>query len=231
MALETARASASPPRRLSMDLDFPGLRMLHPDPPIYAIDHFLSSAECDMLIKQAPPLLEDSKIGFKVSDVRTSRTGFLSRDALESRAIFERIRRLTGCSPKACEDVQVAKYTPGQYYQGHYDGADPHDPDAEAFFRGGGQRLGTVLIYLNTLSNVGGKTRFELLDLEISPEKGRAIVFFPGFTDGRQDQKLYHEATATSATKWVSQVWIRQVPDPCRELPKEWRQALGDSWS
>ena len=212
-----------------MDTTYPGLRQLRADPPIYAIVDFLSSAECDALVRQAQPLLESSKIGFKVSDVRTSRTGFLSRDALESRALFSRIERLTSCAPASCEDVQVARYAPGQYYRGHFDGADPSDPDADAFFSGGGQRICTVLMYLNTIpTEDGGATGFPLLDLEVAPQKGTALIFFPGFTDGRQDKLLYHEATTTSSTKWVSQVWIRQLPDPFRTLPSEWRNALGD---
>ena len=54
----------------------------------------------------------------------------------------------------------------------------------------------------------------------------RAVVFFPGFLDGNIDPLLYHEAEAPGETKWVSQIWVRQIADPSRTVPKAWVDAL-----
>ena len=35
-----------------------------------------------------------------------------------------------------------------------------------------------------------------------------------------------HEACRAVDTKWVSQIWIRQIADPCRNVPKAWADAL-----
>ena len=43
----------------------------------------------------------------------------------------------------------------------------------------GGQRIVTVLMYLNQ-PEAGGGTLFRKLGLEIKPSKGMAAIFFPG---------------------------------------------------
>ena len=75
----------------------------------------------------------------------------------------------------------------------------------------GGQRVGTLLIYLNDVS-VGGSTAFVNLELRCQPKQGKAIVFFPCFGDGMMDSRMLHAAEPAEDTKWVSQIWIRQAP-------------------
>ena len=74
----------------------------------------------------------------------------------------------------------------------------------------GGQRIATVLTYLNDCGEVGGGTAFPRASLEIRPRKGRALVFFPAFADGSLDLMAWHEALPAIETKWVAQVWVRQ---------------------
>lgn len=52
----------------------------------------------------------------------------------------------------------------------------------------GFQRRATVLVYLNDAPG-GGRTRFDALDLAVQPVKGRALLFFPAFADGRPDPR------------------------------------------
>ena len=47
----------------------------------------------------------------------------------------------------------------------------------------------------------GGATRFSQLGLDVQPRRGRAIVFFPGFLDGKLDKRLYHEACPAVDTR------------------------------
>ena len=240
-ALQTARRAADrmDGQLLGVDLGaFGSVRRLHDSPPIYTIDDFLSEVECAQMVRAAPPLLHPSRTSDKVTEIRTSSTGFLPRDAPLSVAVFERAARLLPSTSgtrtvyrgfAAFEDLQVARYAPGQKYEGHFDGADPHDADAEDFFKGGGQRVATVLIYLNSLDqDDGGATSFSSLDLKVQPKRGRAVVFFPGRLDGTLDKRLYHEAQPARATKWVSQLWVRQIGDPIRSVPHEWLVSLDD---
>ena len=96
----------------------------------------------------------------------------------------------------------------GEKYDEHLDGADPAtDADAEAIFFGGGQRVATVLIYLNSVAS-GGCTRFGRLEppLEVAPRRGMALVFFPGDRLGRLDGRCFHEATEAADTKWCAKL-------------------------
>merc|ERR1719446_357707 len=73
-------------------------------------------------------------------------------------------------------------------------------------------RVCTVLVYLNSVEEGGGGgTLFRRLNVEVRPCKGTALIFFPGFLNGDIDQDALHAAMPPKgATKWVSQVWIRQ---------------------
>ena len=104
---------------------------------------------------------------------------------------------------------QVARYTDSQRYVEHYDGVDPHTDAGRAFCANGGQRVATVLVYLNEVAD-GGCTAFRRVNFEVKPEKGKALIFFPGFTNGELDTDALHAGMPAVDCKWVSQVWIRQ---------------------
>jgi prolyl 4-hydroxylase len=79
----------------------------------------------------------------------------------------------------------------------------------QRFAANGGQRIVTVLIYLNDVAQ-GGHTRFPALNLEVQPREGMALIFFPATIDGLLDKMALHAAMPAIDTKYVSQVWIRQ---------------------
>eukprot|EP00966_Prymnesium_polylepis_P117360 2712301-Prymnesium_polylepis.1 len=66
---------------------------------------------------------------------------------------------LTGKPYGHMELPQVARYTDSQRYVEHYDGVDPHTEAGRAFCANGGQRIATVLMYLNHVRD-GGCTFF-----------------------------------------------------------------------
>eukprot|EP00966_Prymnesium_polylepis_P307018 7094713-Prymnesium_polylepis.2 len=111
------------------------------------------------------------------------------------------------------EDPQVARYERGQSYEPHCDGPEANDPQGASFFGCGGQRLLTILVYLNDVPR-GGRTRFNQLAVDVAPACGKAIVFAPAFLNGQLDASMVHEALPAEDTKWVCQIWIRQRSDP-----------------
>ena len=153
-----------------------------------------------------------------MSEIRTSETTFLPHTAPAASALLRRVRRLLPVPYAHLEEVQVARYEHGQFYEGHYDAPAPEHPDYEAFMAQGGQRVATVLTYLSDCGEEGGGTHFPHADLEVRPRKGRALVFFPGFADGSLDPMAWHEALPAKQTKWVAQVWVRHCADPLRPL-------------
>lgn len=199
---------------MPLNLDYPGLRRVHDAPPMYIVDGFLSDAECEALITVASPLLQRSKThaaaGPEATRGRTSLTCHLAKTTMPCPMLLSKVHALTGKPFGHMELPQVARYTEGQRYVEHYDGVDPHCIAGRAFCALGGQRVATVLMYLNDVPEGGGGTFFRRLNLEIKPRRGSAVIFFPGFMNGELDMDALHAGMPPLGTKWVSQVWIRQ---------------------
>eukprot|EP00562_Extubocellulus_spinifer_P027975 CAMPEP_0178638966 /NCGR_PEP_ID=MMETSP0698-20121128/15198_1 /TAXON_ID=265572 /ORGANISM="Extubocellulus spinifer, Strain CCMP396" /LENGTH=741 /DNA_ID=CAMNT_0020279241 /DNA_START=114 /DNA_END=2338 /DNA_ORIENTATION=+ len=206
-----------------INTSYPGVRMIsNPDtalmggagstvPPVYAVDNFLTPAECDYLIAAAgdsftPAPVVGKGVG-EVSVSRTSSTVYLAREDLP--LYLEKVCRLVGKPRDHCELPQVGRYFPSQQYMQHFDAFDLSNEDGQRFASNGGQRTVTVLVYLNDVAE-GGSTSFPALNLDVRPRRGMALVFFPATTDGLLDKNALHAALPAVDTKYVSQVWIRQ---------------------
>lgn len=157
------------------------------------------------------------------ANIRTSSTVLLRRQRAEVAPVLSRVMRLLGKPACHCEDLQVSRYRAGEFYKTHFDGPGTDETGAREFLACGGQRLATILVYLNSVTR-GGETAFPLLNgtgevraptLRVSPERGRALIFFPGRVDGGIDDRLLHEALPVpqGQTKWVAQMWVRHGVD------------------
>jgi prolyl 4-hydroxylase len=190
---------------------YPNLRVLHQNPPIFAIPNFLTPTECDFLISISQDCLASAPVvgmgAGELTPSRTSSTCYLAREDLPE--YLNKVSILTGKPVSHCELPQVGRYFPAQQYMQHFDAFDLSNEDGRRFASNGGQRTVTVLTYLNDVEE-GGHTAFPALNLEVKPQKGMAIVFFPATVDGLLDQNALHAAKPAVDTKYVSQVWIRQ---------------------
>ena len=198
-----------------------------PAPPVFAMEGFLDAAECEALQQRATPFLSRAPVvqlggkpsatpgagargreSFGAVDARTSETCFFSRESNE--ALLAKVCALTNKPLDCCELVQVGRYLHGQFYRPHFDAIDPHTELGREFIKNGGNRVITVLIYLNDVSS-GGCTFFEHLGLRVQPKRGKVVVFFPSFANGEIDPQALHCAEDAEDEKWVSQIWIRQT--------------------
>ncbi|GKY91956.1 hypothetical protein MPSEU_000167200 [Mayamaea pseudoterrestris] len=191
--------------------NYPGLRVVNRDPPMFAVDQFLTPSECFFLIHAAQdsfgPAPVVGKGSGEVSPARTSSTCYLAREDLAN--LMRKVCLLTGKPMEHCELPQVGRYFSTQQYLQHYDAFDLETEDGQRFAANGGQRTITVLIYLNNVTN-GGHTRFPALNIDVKPQEGMALVFFPASIDGVMDRMALHAAMPAIDTKYVSQIWIRQ---------------------
>ena len=89
--------------------------------------------------------------GSEVNVARTSRGMFFERGetGLIDR-IEQRIAAMLRWPVQNGEGLQVLHYQPGAEYKPHYDYFDPVHPGSAAILKRGGQRVGTLLMYLNT---------------------------------------------------------------------------------
>lgn len=214
----------TPPVYNGVNPAYPGLKVLHSNPPIFAVDGFLNEFECQFLIHSAQDAFGPAPVVGKgageVSPSRTSSTCYLAREDLPD--LMRKVTLLTGKPLEHCELPQVGRYLPSQQYLQHYDAFDLSTEDGCRFAANGGQRTITVLIYLNDVPR-GGATRFPALNLDVQPRRGMALVFFPATIDGVLDKMALHAALPAVDTKFVSQVWIRQSNyngQPSKRLPQ-----------
>ena len=106
------------------------------------------------------------------------------------------------------EGLQVLRYRVGAEYQPHYDYFDPRHASSKAILERGGQRVATLVMYLNTPAR-GGATVFPDIKLDVMAQKGNA-VFFSYDRPDPATLTLHGGAPVLEGEKWVATKWLRQ---------------------
>jgi prolyl 4-hydroxylase len=190
------------------------MHMRHPRLVVFG--DFLSDVECDDLIELARPRMErsttvDPQTGEgTVTDGRTSRGMFFRRtgEAELIHRIDARAAALLNWPADRGEGLQVLHYGPGAEYRPHHDYFDPVYAGSASHLKRGGQRVGTLLVYLNT-PRAGGGTIFPDIDFEVRAVKGQA-VFFSYDRPHCDTRTLHGGAPVIHGEKWVATRWLRQ---------------------
>jgi prolyl 4-hydroxylase len=184
---------------------------------VIVFDNFMSDEECDGLIEQARPRMERSSVvqpmtgASMVNDIRTSTGMFFKAAESELVARIEkRIERLVHWPVENGEAIQVLNYQQGAEYQPHQDYFDPSDPGTPNSLGLSGQRVGTVLMYLNTPVR-GGGTMFPEAGIEVKAKKGRAVLF--SYSRPSPAMRTLHGGMPVlEGEKWAATKWLRQRP-------------------
>ena len=173
----------------------------------------LEPHECDYIIGKAESSFARSTVvGIDGPDEsRTSETAWVSKDDPIARKILERACELTGKSYENTEDLQVVRYKPGTYYRAHHDACCEDSEACSLFENKGGQRVGTLLVYLND-DFTDGETHFpDFGDLKMKAPPGSAIFFKPlGSEDKCHPKALHAGLPISSGTKYVCNAWVRE---------------------
>jgi prolyl 4-hydroxylase len=184
-------------------------------PRVVVFGGLLSDAECDALVADAAPRLSRSETvvvetgGNEVNPSRTSHGMFFGRgETALCQRIEARIAALLHWPVVNGEGLQVLQYPPGAEYKPHHDYFDPAQPGMGAVLARGGQRVGTLVIYLNTPEQ-GGGTVFPDVALEVAPVKGNA-VFFSYDRPHADTRTLHGGAPVLAGEKWVATKWLRE---------------------
>ena len=184
-------------------------------PRLVAFGQLLSDEECDALMGLARTRLERSQTvahatgGSEVNAARTSDGMFFRRGetALIER-IEQRVAALLHWPVDHGEGLQVLRYRPGAEYRPHHDYFDPTQPGTATLLQRGGQRVATLLMYLNTPAR-GGATGFPDLGLEVAARKGHAVFF--AYPQPHPSSRTLHAGLPVLAgEKWVATKWLRQ---------------------
>ncbi|MEO8998279.1 MAG: 2OG-Fe(II) oxygenase [Rhodanobacter sp.] len=210
-----------------------GLRTKHPEAPEVSIDGhtiqvslgveaptlrvlegILTAQECAELIELAQPRLQraltvDSDGTQQIDHRRTSEGMFFTLNELPLIArIEQRLAALLGVPMNHGEGLQILHYLPGQEYEPHYDWFDPEQPGYGAITTTGGQRIASVVMYLNTPEQ-GGGTAFSEIGLTVTARRGAAVYFA---YEGGDRSSLHAGLPVLRGEKWIATKWLRERP-------------------
>lgn len=200
-----------------IDVDGHAVRILMTmaEPRVMIFGGLLTDQECDEMVALAHPRLVRSETvdnatgGSEVNAARTSDGMFFERgetgliDKLE-----RRIAALVRWPLENGEGLQILRYRPGAEYKPHHDYFDPIHPGTVRILERGGQRVASLVMYLNTPEG-GGATVFPDVGLTVSPVKGNA-VFFTYDKAHVSTKSLHGGAPVTAGEKWVATKWMRE---------------------
>jgi prolyl 4-hydroxylase len=183
-------------------------------PPIRVLEGFMDDNECEQLIELSRPRLDRSRTVNKQGDdqidkARTSQGMFfqVGETPLIER-IEQRIATLVDLPVCYGEGLQILRYAPGQQYEPHYDWFNPTHQGYEALTARSGQRVASVVIYLNTPDG-GGGTNFPKAGVTVTARRGSAVYF--AYEAGDRDS-LHAGLPVTEGEKWIATKWLRELP-------------------
>jgi prolyl 4-hydroxylase len=188
-------------------------------PRIVLFGNLLSAEECEQLIELSRGKLARSSVVNAETgnyDLHPHRTSSGTHFARGENDLIQRIERrvseLVQLPEERGEPLQILHYQPGGEYRPHFDYFDPALPGNEAVLKQGGQRVATLVMYLNDVE-AGGSTVFPTVGLDVLPRRGNAVYFAYTTEQGELDARSLHGGSPVSTgEKWIATKWFRQRP-------------------
>jgi prolyl 4-hydroxylase len=185
-------------------------------PVIRVYANVLSAEECDRLIELSTSKLKPSTTVDKNTGAasqhehRTSRGTFFALKENEFiQSIDERLAQIVKLPVENGEGLQILNYQFSGEYKPHFDYFPPEQSGSSVHVKKGGQRVVTVILYLNDVQE-GGETVFPEIGVKISPFKGGA-VYFSYFQNSQVDPLTLHGGMPViQGEKWIATRWVRE---------------------
>ncbi len=186
-------------------------------PVIAVLEGVLSAGECDELAELSrdrlkPSTVVDPRTGENtITEYRDSHGMFFRLEETPFVArLDKRVSEIMNCPVENGEGLQVLRYGPGAKTTPHFDFLSPSNAANKASLARSGQRISTLIIYLNDVVS-GGETIFPEAGLSVSPRKGNAVYFEYGNTRNQVDYKSLHGgAPVAEGEKWAVTKWMRE---------------------
>ena len=196
------------------------------DPYIYTIDNFLTEKECKFIINVSKDNLKlagvsklDGEKNLEPGKYkgRTNSSYWMPHDAYpETLEIAKKIAKKIGCNYRCFESYQVIHYDENEEYKYHYDAYNKEEKEKYKKFCGErGNRIRTVLVYLNDVKEGGGTGFDSLSEYEdtviVEPRTGKMVVFNNVNDDGSLNKKSRHAGLPViQGEKWAFNLWLRE---------------------
>lgn len=121
-----------------------------------------------------------------------------------------RISALMNCPLEHGEGLQVLRYGPQAKNTPHFDFLVPSNDTNRASLARSGQRISTLVVYLNDVG-AGGETVFPEVGLVVTPKKGNAVYFEYANSRRQVDPLSVHAgAPVVLGEKWALTKWMRE---------------------
>ncbi len=201
------------------------MTVLHEDPHVLVKENFISSDDCNHFINICKNRLKNALVSNNqkgmVSAGRSGKNCWLNHDHDSvTIKVAERISKIVDIPLSHAEIFQVIYYDETQEYRSHYDGwLHNNSEKSNRCMKYGGQRIVTALCYLNDVEE-GGCTGFPRLNIEVSPQKGKLLIFHnviegSGKETGRSERHPLSEHAGRPVIKghkWAFNLWFRETP-------------------
>ncbi len=186
-------------------------------PVIAVLANVLGAEECEQLIALARPRLTPSTVvdpdtgENRVAEYRNSEGMFFALCETPFIASLDaRLSRIMNSPVDHGEGLQVLRYGPGTRSTPHFDFLVPGNAANEQSLRRSGQRVSSLVAYLNDVP-YGGETTFPHVGLSVCPQRGNAVYFEYCNGRGQVDAASLHAgAPVTDGEKWVVTKWMRE---------------------
>ena len=186
-------------------------------PVMALLADLLSANECAELISLAKPRITPSTVvdpGSGQDVVAPYRNSYGMFFRLQENPfiahIDKRISEVMNLPVENGEGIQVLYYPAGTQNTPHFDYLLPTNPANQASIARSGQRVSTLVMYLNDVES-GGETVFPEVGLEVSPQRGNAAYFEYCNSRSQVDHLSLHGGNPVLAgEKWVATKWMRQ---------------------
>jgi prolyl 4-hydroxylase len=181
---------------------------------ITEIYNFLSNEECDFLIQRAQRDLKEMSVlgaGEKPhSDYRVAQGTWIPDGEDCAKDFRKKISEVTNLPAENMESLHIVKYDVGGEYKVHQDFFHPNTDYYDVEVAKGGQRIISVLIYLND-DFKGGETDFPKWGRTIKPEKNKLVIWKNVKDNGELEYDSLHAGLPViEGTKYIGIIWIRK---------------------
>jgi prolyl 4-hydroxylase len=185
-------------------------------PTLATLEQVLSDEECAQLMRMAEPHLRRSTVvdpdsGADAAVERRSSDGmfFRLRENPFIAQLDERLAAIMNGPTDNGEGLQVLRYGPGGEYPPHFDFLTPSNPVSARSLERSGQRISTLIVYLNDVL-AGGETVFPEVGLKVVPRRGNGLYFEYTNSHMQVDPRSAHGgAPVIQGEKWIVTKWMR----------------------
>lgn len=124
--------------------------------------------------------------------------------------IDQRIASLMNWPVENGEGLQILHYNTTGEYRPHFDYFPPDQPGSAVHTARGGQRVATLIVYLNDVPD-GGETIFPEVGMSVAGKQGGAVYF--RYLNGLRQLDpltLHGGAPVKGGEKWIMTKWMRE---------------------